>query len=117
VSRRGNHSAIATLADNATARDFATLLPATLSMGDLFGHEKPGTLPRPLDEGGEVVHTYQVGQLGYWAPGTDLAIVYAIEGDGAIPHPGLIPLGTVSSGLEVIAGAGTAFELHVEKLS
>src|SRR5271165_3697606 len=34
----------ATLADNATARDFASALPLTVSMKDLFGREKYAAL-------------------------------------------------------------------------
>lgn len=111
----GDQSAIATLADNPTARDFASLLPLTLTMSDLFGLEKPGTLPRALQSGGRPVSTYEVGQLGYWSPGEALAVVYAVEGAGAIPSPGLIPLGTVDTGLEVIADAGDSFQLHIEQ--
>jgi hypothetical protein len=55
----GDQSATPTLADNPTARDFASSLPLTLTMHDLFGLEKPGTLPRALDEGGEAVFTYR----------------------------------------------------------
>ena len=60
-------SAVATLADNPTADDFATLLPVTLDMSDLHGLEKPGTLPRALNRSGAAVFTYEVGQIGYWA--------------------------------------------------
>jgi hypothetical protein len=111
-----DQSATATLADNPTVRDFASLLPLTLSMNDLFGLEKPGTLPRALDRGGDAVFTYELGQLGYWSPGRAVAIVYAVKGDGAIPRPGLIPLGTVDTGLEVIADAGDSFQLRIEQL-
>ena len=41
----------ATLADNAPARDFASLLPLTVTMNDLFSREKFGHSPRALDEG------------------------------------------------------------------
>jgi hypothetical protein len=41
----------ASLADNATARDFVSVLPLTLSMKDLFGREKYGDLPKQLSEG------------------------------------------------------------------
>lgn len=112
----GGRSAVATLADNPTARDFASLLPVTLSMGDLFRLEKPGALPRPLDVGAEAVFTYAVGQIGYWSPGRALAVVYAVDGDGTIPRPGLIPLGVVDAGLNVIADAGDAFQLRIEQL-
>jgi hypothetical protein len=112
----GGRSASATLADNPTADDFASLLPVILNMSDLFGLEKPGRLPRALDQGGKAVFTYEVGQLGYWTPGEDLAIVYAVKGSGSIPSPGLIPLGTVDAGLETIAEAGDAFQLRIERV-
>ena len=83
----GDRSAVATLADNPTARDFAVLLPVTLDMSDLFGLEKPGTLPRALNSSGTAVFTYEVGQIGYWAPGRALAVVYAVEGARRIPNP------------------------------
>lgn len=40
----------ATLADNPTARHFASLLPITVQMRDLFGREKVGALPHALNE-------------------------------------------------------------------
>ncbi|MGH3026277.1 MAG: cyclophilin-like fold protein, partial [Gaiellaceae bacterium] len=45
----GQH-ATATLADNSTARDFASVLPVTVQMRDLFDREKPGPLTRALDD-------------------------------------------------------------------
>jgi len=39
---------IATVADNATARDFVSVLPLSVSMKDLFGREKYGDLPKAL---------------------------------------------------------------------
>ena len=113
----GDQSAIATLADNPTAGDFADLLPVTLNMSDLHGTEKPGALPRPLNASGAAVFTYEVGQIGYWAPGQDVAVVYAVEGNRSIPSPGLIPLGTVISGLPAIAAAGASFQLRIERVS
>ena len=41
----------AILADNETARDFASLLPLTLTMSDLFGREKTAQLPRAISDG------------------------------------------------------------------
>jgi len=37
-----------TLIRNATARDFITLLPLTLTMNDLFGREEFARLPRAV---------------------------------------------------------------------
>ena len=107
-------TATATLNDTPTARDFASLLRLTLNMQDLFGREKPGQLPRPLNPGkGQA--SYQVGDLGYWAPSHDLAIFYAHDGQ-TIPRPGIVIIGRVDSGLDVIADAGDSFQLTIERL-
>jgi hypothetical protein len=76
----------ATLADNDTAWDFASLLRLTLTMNDLFSREKFGHLPRALPEGGERVRSYAIGQLIYWSPGPDVAMFYRDDGQ-AIPSP------------------------------
>ncbi len=111
----GDQQATATLDDNAAARDLVTLLPVTIPMGDLFDREKPGPLPRALTGDVEPVFTYRVGQLAYWPPNHDIFIVYA--GDGLrVPAPGLIPLGTVDTGLDAIAAAGDDFELTITAL-
>lgn len=113
----GDQEATATLADNAAARDLASMLPITVPIGDLFGREKPGPLPRPLStDGVEPVSTYRVGQLAYWPPNADVFVVYA--GDGLpVPDPGLIPLGTVDTGLDLVAGAGDDFDLTFTALT
>lgn len=41
----GGKTLTATLADNASARDFVSVLPLTVPMNDLFGREKYGDLP------------------------------------------------------------------------
>jgi hypothetical protein len=112
----GDQRATVTLEDNAAARDLASMLPLTVPMTDLFGREKPGPLPRPLAGDVEPVFTYRVGQLAYWPPDHNIFVVY--DGDGApVPRPGLIPLGTVDTGLDVIAGAGNDFELTITALA
>ena len=107
-------TATATLNDTPTARDFASLLPLALNMHDLFGREKPGQLARPLTlSKGQA--TYQVSDLGYWAPSHDLAIFYADDGQ-TIPSPGIVIIGRIDSGLEIIADAGGSFRLTIEPL-
>src|SRR5436309_2811814 len=68
----------ATLLESKASRDFASLLPLTLTMNDLFRREKYGHLPRPISEEGRRAHTYEVGQIAYWAPGPDVAIYYRL---------------------------------------
>jgi hypothetical protein len=112
----GAEVATATLQDSAAARDFAAMLPTTIRMHDLLGREKPGRLPRQLSIGGaRREFDYQVGELAYWPPGNEIAIFYADDGQ-TIPQPGLVRLGTIDTGLEVIAAAGNDFELTIEPL-
>jgi quercetin dioxygenase-like cupin family protein len=91
----------ATLIDSETTRDFVSLLPLTLSMGDLFKREKFAHLPRPISEGGTRRKTYEVGDLVYWSPGPDLAIFYRHDGQ-SIPDPGIIVIGKIHSGAEAL---------------
>ena len=52
--------------------------------------------------------------LYYWPPSGDLAIVYD-DLDQTVPPPGLIQLGTITSGLPVIAAAGNRLTISVER--
>jgi hypothetical protein len=95
--------ATARLYDTATARDFATLLPVTVTIHDLGGREKAGTLPRALHDG-DRQSSYRTGQLGYWSPSHDFAVYYREDGF-RIPPPGIVMIGEVDSGLDAISGA------------
>ncbi len=95
-------SIVATLANSEAARDFASLLPLTLAMNDLFRREKFAPLPRAISEQGTRTHDYAVGTIGYWAPGPDVAI-----------YPGLIVLGKVKAGIEALDLPG-AIEATIE---
>src|SRR5256885_8075713 len=82
---------IATVADNATARDFVSVLPLSVSMKDLFGREKYGDLPKALAENGPKKNRYEVGDIAYWSPDQQFAIYYRQDGK-SIPSPGIIPI-------------------------
>ena len=97
----GDRSIKATLADSEAARDFASLLPLTLTMNDLFRREKFAHLPRAISEQGKRTHDYAVGTIGYWPPGPDVAIFYRQDGE-RIPDPGLIVLGKIKTGVEAL---------------
>jgi hypothetical protein len=110
----GDRSVEATLADSEAARDFASLLPLTLSMNDLFRREKFAHLPRAITENGKRVHDYAVGTIGYWPPGPDVAIFYRQDGE-RIPDPGLIILGRIKAGVEALNVRG-AISTTIERL-
>lgn len=98
-------SITARLVDSTTARDFASLLPLTLTMNDLFGREKFGHLPRAISNEGKHTHNYALGELAYWPPGPDVAVFYRHDGE-AIPAPGIIVIGRVTSGLDALSVRG-----------
>ena len=86
----------ATVLDNETARDFISLLPLNLAMNDLFGREKFAALPRAISEKGPRTNRYQLGDIAYWSPASDLAIYYRQDGD-SIPSPGIIPIARIDA--------------------
>jgi hypothetical protein len=101
----GDRSIKATLADSEAALDFASLLPLTLTMNDLFRREKYAHLPRAISEQGKRTHDYAVGTIGYWPPGPDVAILYRQDGE-RIPDPGLIVLGKIKAEVEALDARG-----------
>src|SRR5208337_2075646 len=96
----------ATLADNATARDFASVLPLNVSMNDLFGREKYGDLPKALSENGPRKSKYEVGDIAYWSPDHQFAVYYHQDGE-AIPSPGIIPIAKIDAGSEAFNVSGS----------
>jgi hypothetical protein len=92
----GEQVLTATLLDNDTARDFASLLPLSVTMDDLFKKEKYASLPRAISTKGKRAFTYEVGDIGYWSPSSDLAIYYKTDGE-KIPSPGIIIIGKLDS--------------------
>jgi hypothetical protein len=68
--------------------------------------------PEPYpNKGGERTITPS-GPFGYWAGGPDVAIFYRHDGE-RIPDPGLIVLGKVKAGVEVLDVPG-AIEATIE---
>jgi hypothetical protein len=85
----GSHVAKATLYDTAASRDFAALLPLTLSLRDYNNTEKIADLPGKLStEGAPEGFTPSACDLTYYAPWGNLALFYK----GSAIRPGLYPL-------------------------
>ena len=64
-----------TLTDSPTARDFASLLPLTVTLKDYAGTEKISDLPKRLStEGAPKGFDPSVGDIAYYAPWGNLAI-------------------------------------------
>ena len=102
----GGRILTARLADNATAQDFASMLPLHVTMKDLFGREKYGDLPKALSKNGPTKKTYEVGEIAYWSPAQQLAVYYHHDGE-SIPSPGIIPIGRIDAGMEAFNVPGS----------
>ncbi len=90
----------ATLLDNATARDFASLLPLELTMEDHASTEKIAHPPRKLStEGSPAGADPEVGDIAYYAPWGNLAIYYRDFGYS----PGLVKLGRIEGDVRALA--------------
>lgn len=79
-----------TLYDNATARDFLSMLPLDLTIKDYGGNEKIAYLPRKLAIDGHGPFANELpGDIGYWSPWGNLALYH-----GSYHYdPGLVRLG------------------------
>ena len=102
----GGKTVIASLAGNATAWDFASALPLSVLMKDLFGREKYGDLPKALSETGPRKNTYEVGDIAYWSPDHQFAVYYYQDGE-SIPSPGIIPIAKIDAGIEAFNVRGS----------
>ena len=106
-----HQSATATLYDNAAARDFAALLPLSLTMEDYDAIERVSSLPRKLDRKGAPDGMAPVaGELTHYAPWGNLAIFIK---DRCYSRD-LIPLGKVDQGLSILAQPGP-YKVRIER--
>ncbi len=94
----------ATLADNASARDFLALLPLSLTLKDYASTEKISDLPKKLTtQGAPAGIDPDVGDITYYAPWGNLAIFYRDFGYAA----GLVKLGHIDAGVEALKVSGS----------
>jgi hypothetical protein len=95
--------ATGTLDDTEVARDFASLLPLTMTLEDYNSTEKIADLPRKLStKGAPPGSDPDVGDIAYYAPWGNLALFYRDFGYSA----GLVKLGSVDAGVETLRQPG-----------
>jgi hypothetical protein len=87
---------MAQLEDNPSAAALLRMLPLELSMTDHMRQEKTGRLRTPLPEHPRKVD-FANGDLGLW--GNDAFVIYYAK--GAVPRPGIIPLGRIEGGAKL----------------
>ncbi|MDH6168757.1 hypothetical protein M2282_003921 [Variovorax boronicumulans] len=99
----GDVVATGTLDDNASARDFAALLPLHLLLKDYASTEKIADLPRRLSmTGAPEACTPSAGDISFYSPWGNLAIFYK---DGHLSS-GLVRLGRLDSGVDAMRCIG-----------
>jgi hypothetical protein len=105
-------SMTATLYDNPSARDFASMLPLDLTIDDYSTNDKIAYLPRKLtEEGSGPFGNERPGDLAYYAPWGNLAFFY-----GSYRYSsGLIRLGRIDGDIAPLLMRGK-FDLHIERL-
>ncbi len=107
----GDHVMTATLYDNPSARDFASMLPLDLKIEDFGPNEKIAHLPRKLTvEGSNPFSNERPYDLCYYMPWGNLAMFYA-----DYKHPGLVRLGRFDAGYEALHVPGE-FPLRIERI-
>jgi hypothetical protein len=105
-------SMTATLYDNPSARDFASMLPLDLTIDDYSTNEKIAYLTRKLtEEGSGPFGNEAPGDLAYYAPWGNLAFFY----DSYRYSRGLIRLGRIDGDLAPLLVRGK-FDLRIELL-
>lgn len=99
----GTHVA-ATLADTAAARDFASLLPLTLTLEDYASTEKIAYLPRRLStKGAPPGADALAGDIAYYAPWGNLALFYRSSSHAT----GLVTLGRIDANIDALRRSGS----------
>jgi len=94
---------IAALDNSAAARDFASLLPLTVTLEDYASTEKIADLPRRLSTlGAPAGSDARQGDLSYYAPWGNLAIFLK---DFKYSE-GLVTIGRIESGMDVLRRKG-----------
>lgn len=107
----GKNTMLATLYDNPSARDFASMLPLDLKIADFGSNEKIAYLPRKLTvEGQGPFDNERPYDLCYYVPWGNLAMFYA-----DYRHPGLVRLGRFDQGYEALHIPGE-FPLRIERI-
>ena len=101
-----------TLLDNPTARSLWNQLPLTLEFEDFNGTEKIAYPPEDLSqEGAPNTYDPSAGDVTVYGPWGNLAIFYEDFGNST----GLIPVGHIDSGLEVLSGQDGDFTATLER--
>ncbi len=109
----GDHVFTATLSDNPSARDFASMLPLNLELSDFSDNEKIAYLPRKLTVEGNTPYTdAAVGDLCYYVPWGNIIFYYG----NYSPASSVVRLGRLDAGIQPLMTGGK-FPLRIRATS
>lgn len=80
-----------------------SMLPLSLTMMDLYGHELVHRFDEPLPTSSLAAHAPRRGEIVYWTPRNALAIFYA---DSEEAFADLQPVGRIDDGLDSLDHPG-----------
>ena len=109
--RHGDNEFTGRLADSDTARALADQLPVTITFRDHNAVEKTGALPDALPVAGDEADDPAAGDIGYYAPGSDLVFYY---GD-APAFDGIVVLGSFDAGTAALEDQDGTVTMTVER--
>ncbi|AQV99142.1 hypothetical protein BJN34_35270 (plasmid) [Cupriavidus necator] len=107
--------ATAALYDNASAKDFAALLPLSLTLTNYAQIERIAYLPRRLHpEGIATGVPVTTGDIAYYSPWGNLAVF--VESGDAEYSGGLVQLGRLETGLPLLQRPGP-LKVRIERMA
>lgn len=99
--------------DNPTSRDFLEQLPLTITFEEFGGFEKLSYPPEELTtEGAPTGYTPERGDFAYYSPWGDVAMFY----DGNRYSSGLVKLGEIESGVELLDNIDEDFTVTIQRI-
>lgn len=111
VMRFDNQAIYVAMNDSQASNDFIAMLPIALQFRDYSSTEKVSDLPRKLSTSGAPAgYDPPVGDLTYYAPWGNLAIFYRDFGYAN----GLVSLGKLESGIDLLAAKQGEFSVQIE---
>ena len=118
VIEASGHTLQAELSDAAAAKAVAAALPLSPRMSR-WGEEYYGSVGLHIPEDGTARELMEVGEIAWWPPGQALCIFFGRTPVSTDARPRaaspVLPIGRVTSGLDVLAGLGGSVKMKFSR--
>jgi len=102
------------LNNTSIANQVYRMLPFKVSLVSMGVREKYGDLPQQVIGSGPSVKRFHQGDIGYWAPGNQIAFYYYDDGS-YIPEPGVVIIGHFDQEGKSIVGDSKSSSLYLSR--